>query len=93
MIRIVVDLNRCQAYGQCCFSAPSVFKLHGESLVYDPSPADGAREEVERAMHACPVQAIRVEFNAVAEEPGAQEPVTDEQKADERRAQGSRERG
>ena len=68
MIRIVVDLNRCQAYGQCCFAAPSVFKLQGESLVYDPSPLDDVRKDVERAIHACPVQAIRAQFDDEAEE-------------------------
>lgn len=29
-IQVVVDLNRCQGYAQCCFLAPSVFKLHGQ---------------------------------------------------------------
>ena len=73
VIRIVVDLNRCQAYGQCCFAAPSVFSLQGESLVYDTSPSDDVRKDVERAMHACPVQAISVEFDAEVEEWKAEE--------------------
>ena len=68
MIRIVVDLNRCQAYGQCCFAAPSVFTLRGENLVYDPSPPDDVRKDLERAVHACPVQAISAQFDAEAEE-------------------------
>ncbi len=68
MIRIVVDLNRCQAYGQCCFAAPSVFKLKGESLVYDPGPSDDLRKDVERAMLSCPVHAITAQFDAEAEE-------------------------
>ncbi len=73
MIRIVVDLNRCQAYGQCCFAAPSVFELHGESLAYDPSPPNDARRDVERAMHACPVQAISAQFDAEAEDERSEE--------------------
>ena len=28
-MRIVVDLNRCQSYGQCVFAAPTVFRLYG----------------------------------------------------------------
>jgi ferredoxin len=64
LIRIVVDLNRCQAYGQCGFAAPAVFELHGESLVYDPMPPEALRGDVERAMLACPVQAIRVQYDA-----------------------------
>ena len=61
-IHLVVDLNRCQAYAQCCFLAPSVFKLHGEeALWYDPAPDAAQREHVLRAAAACPVQAIVVE--------------------------------
>jgi ferredoxin len=60
-IHLVVDLNRCQAYAQCCFFAPSVFKLHGqEALWYDPQPPAALWEHVLRAATACPVQAITV---------------------------------
>jgi ferredoxin len=58
-MRIVVDLNQCQSYGQCIFAAPAVFRWHGEeSLEYDYAPDDGLLREVERAAAACPVQAI-----------------------------------
>jgi ferredoxin len=61
-IYLVVDLNRCQAYAQCCFLAPDVFRLHGqEALWYDPSPDPGQQEQVLRAAVACPVQAITVQ--------------------------------
>ena len=61
-IHVVVNLNRCQAYAQCCFLAPSVFKLHGEeALWYNPAPNAAQREHVLRAAAACPVQAIVVE--------------------------------
>ena len=61
-VRIVVDLNRCQGYGQCVFLAPGVFELHGEeALMYDPGPEESQRLPVVRAAAACPVQAIRVE--------------------------------
>jgi ferredoxin len=60
-MRIVVDLNRCQAYGQCVFLAPGVFELHGEkALMYDPGPGEVQRLPVLRAAAACPVQAIQV---------------------------------
>ncbi|WUX64748.1 ferredoxin [Streptomyces sp. NBC_01431] len=56
---MVVDLNRCQSYGQCVYAAPAVFRFHGEeALEYDYAPAAGTRREVERAAAACPVQAI-----------------------------------
>jgi ferredoxin len=70
-IRLVVDLNRCEAYAQCCFLAPSVFELHGEeALWYDPEPGSAERDRVLRAAASCPVQAIRVEenFDALAAE-------------------------
>lgn len=66
-IRLVVDLNRCQSYAQCCFLAPSVFKLQGEeALWYDPAPNAAQREHVLRAAAACPVQAIVVEWSEAA---------------------------
>ncbi|ATZ24180.1 ferredoxin [Streptomyces lavendulae] len=68
-MRLVVDLNRCQGYAQCAFLAPEVFAMHGEeSLLYDPNPGtDGEadaelRENVTRAVAACPVRAILLEL-------------------------------
>jgi NADPH-dependent 2,4-dienoyl-CoA reductase/sulfur reductase-like enzyme/ferredoxin len=61
VMRVVVDLTRCQGYAQCAFLAPDDFRMHGdEALMYDPEPDEGRREEVRRAAAACPVQAIRV---------------------------------
>ncbi|MEH3116047.1 MAG: ferredoxin [Methylorubrum populi] len=58
-MKVVVDLNRCQAYAQCIYAAPGHFALHGrEALVYDPSPDEAARGAIERAVQACPVRAI-----------------------------------
>ena len=61
-MQVLVDLNRCQGYGQCVFMAPQVFELHGEeALMYDTGLDDSQRVAVLRAAAACPVQAIRVE--------------------------------
>jgi len=61
-MRLVVDLTRCQGYGQCAFLAPEVFRMRGhEALMDDPEPDEGQREGVLRAAAACPVQAIRVD--------------------------------
>jgi ferredoxin len=66
-LRVVVDLNRCQGYAQCCFLAPDAFWLHGEeALWYDPAPDEGQREHVRRAAAACPVQAILLEWPGTA---------------------------
>ena len=74
-IHVVVDLNRCQAYGQCCIFAPDIFKLHGEeALWYDPAPDETQREHVLRAATACPVQAIFVEWRD-GSEPQIRKPV------------------
>ena len=62
LVRISVDLNRCQAYAQCCFLAPNVFALHGkEVLMHVPAPGGAQRLHVERAVAACPVRAIQLE--------------------------------
>jgi ferredoxin len=61
-MRIVVDLNRCQGYAQCVFLAHEIFRLNGgEALTYEPNPDDGQRLQVQRAVAACPVQAIVVD--------------------------------
>jgi ferredoxin len=73
-MRIVVDLNRCQSYGQCVFAAPTVFGWHGEeSLEYDYAPDEALGRQVQQAAAACPVQAIGV--GQAGEERGAQQEV------------------
>ena len=75
-IRIVVDLNRCQGYAQCCFLAPGTFKLHGEeALWYDPAPDEAQPEPILRAAAACPVQAILVEWPETADRQKTEGPV------------------
>ncbi|HEY4387394.1 MAG TPA: ferredoxin [Ktedonobacteraceae bacterium] len=62
-MRIVVDLTRCQSYGQCVFAAPTVFRFHSEeALEYDYNPDDTMREQVRKAAAACPVQAITLDY-------------------------------
>jgi ferredoxin len=74
-IHVMVDLNRCQAYAQCCFMAPDVFTLHGEeALWYDPSPDPAQRAHVLRAAAVCPVQAITVEVAEASSRKKAREP-------------------
>ncbi|MGW0811802.1 ferredoxin [Streptomyces viridiviolaceus] len=62
MVRIAVDLNRCQGYAQCAFLAPEVFALHGEeALLYAPEADEAQREKLAQATAACPVRAILVD--------------------------------
>lgn len=62
MVRIAVDLNRCQGYAQCAFLAPEIFAMHGEeALLYDPDADEAQRAKLAQAVAACPVQAILVD--------------------------------
>jgi ferredoxin len=73
-MKIVVDLIRCESYGQSVFAAPEVFHFHDkESLEYDYSPDDALRTKVERAAAACPVQAISIGWAAADEQPKKKE--------------------
>jgi ferredoxin len=71
-MRVKVDLNRCEAYAQCCLLASNVFKLHGkEVLLHVPEPDETHRLKVLRAASACPVRAIMVDpADAGLEVPG-----------------------
>src|SRR5215469_1681886 len=61
-MKLVVDLTRCQGFGQCAFLAPDVFRMRGREALWDnPEPDDAQQERVLRAAAACPVQAIRVD--------------------------------
>ncbi|MHB1235153.1 MAG: ferredoxin [Microbacteriaceae bacterium] len=61
MIRIVVDMDKCQHYGQCVFEAPKVFQLSGDDkLEYRAEADDAERGNVEAAVDVCPMQAIRI---------------------------------
>lgn len=62
-MRIEIEARLCKAYANCTFEAPEIFEVDevtGKALVLlDPVP-DGRREEIERAIEACPTQAIKV---------------------------------
>ena len=59
MIKINVDMTKCQHYGQCVFEAPNVFKLNeDDKLEYSATAEDSERDNVEAAIDICPMQAI-----------------------------------
>ena len=61
-VKIYVDMDKCQHYGQCCFEADDVFQLdEGGKLVYKTEADDSRRSDVESAADVCPMQAITVE--------------------------------
>ncbi|MFJ9854505.1 ferredoxin [Streptomyces sp. NPDC101150] len=60
-MKVVVDLSRCMGHAQGAFLAPEAFRMHGEEArVYAPNPDDAQRDQVLRAVAACPVQAVLV---------------------------------
>jgi ferredoxin len=62
MMRVVVDLNKCQDHGQCVYAAPEVFQLDDAGkLAYVSEPDDALRDAVEEAADVCPLQAIRID--------------------------------
>jgi ferredoxin len=59
MIKVNVDMAKCQHYGMCVFEAPNVFKLNDEDkLEYLATAEDSERGNVEAAIDVCPMQAI-----------------------------------
>ena len=61
MIKVEVDMAKCQHYGQCVFEAPTVFKLNeDDKLEYVGEVDDSDRDNVEAAVDICPMQAIRI---------------------------------
>ncbi|AOY56495.1 MAG: hypothetical protein RI933_785 [Actinomycetota bacterium] len=59
MIKINVDMTKCQHYGQCVFEAPEVFRLNeDDKLEYTATADDSERANIEAAIDVCPMQAI-----------------------------------
>ena len=62
MVKITVDRDVCQNYGQCCFEADKAFALdEGGTMHYQAEVDESLRADVERAADVCPTQAITVE--------------------------------
>jgi len=62
MIKVTIDMDKCQHYGQCCFEAPDVFVLdENGKITYTAEVADDRRDDVESAADVCPMQAIEIE--------------------------------
>jgi ferredoxin len=62
MVKISVDRDVCQNYGQCCFEETAVFSLDDSGTMrYQAEADESVRDDVERAADMCPTQAITVE--------------------------------
>jgi ferredoxin len=63
-MKVIVDLDVCQAHGDCVVAAPEIFDLGEEDdvvTVINPEPGEELRAAAERAEQDCPVTAIRIE--------------------------------
>jgi len=61
VIKVSIDMDKCQHYGQCCFEAPDVFALDDDGkITYVSEVADERRDDVESAADVCPMQAIEI---------------------------------
>ena len=61
-MKILVDMDKCQHYGQCVFEADDIFSLGEDGkLSYTSEVDESRRTAVESAVDVCPMQAISIE--------------------------------
>lgn len=61
-MKVLVDLTRCQAHGECTRIAPDLFELDADlELAWNEDPGEGRRKDVEYAVTACPTEAISID--------------------------------
>jgi ferredoxin len=61
MIKVIVDMDKCQHYGQCVYEAPNIFKLNEEDkLEYLATADDSELGNIQAAVDICPMQAIQL---------------------------------
>jgi ferredoxin len=62
-MRIELDPELCQAYGNCLLAAPEIFELTQNdpvARILREQPDESMRAQVEEAVASCPVQALTV---------------------------------
>ena len=61
-MKIHVEMDKCQHYGQCVFEADDIFSLGDDGkLTYLHDVDESRRVAVESAVDVCPMQAISIE--------------------------------
>ena len=61
-MRVTVDRGRCVAHGQCEYNDPEHFTVNDDGVLeLDENPPDSARDDVLRAVSACPARALSAE--------------------------------
>ena len=62
-MKITVDLDKCEAHGDCVVAAPELFDLGEDDdvvRVLDDEPGEQLRDKAEMAVRLCPVSAIAI---------------------------------
>lgn len=65
-MRVVADLDLCQAHQVCQGEAPDVFGFDADAdrvVVLQAQPAESLRDDVARAVRYCPAMALTLEEN------------------------------
>lgn len=60
-MRVTVDKDLCQAYGNCVLAAPDVFRLDASTpvaAILQPEPPETSASAVEEAVGNCPAEAL-----------------------------------
>jgi ferredoxin len=59
---VEVDLDLCQGHAMCELEAPDYFKVpkRGKCEILNAKPPDEDRDQIERAVWACPTQALSI---------------------------------
>jgi ferredoxin len=63
-MKVIVDYDSCDAYGECVKACPEVFELTDDDdqvRLLQEEPDESLREKVNRAVAACPKAALRIE--------------------------------
>jgi ferredoxin len=63
-MKVVVDLDVCEAHGDCVIAAPEIFDLGDDDdvvTVLQPEPPDDLGDKAKLAEANCPVNAITIE--------------------------------
>ncbi len=61
MIKIDIDMDKCQHYGQCVFEAEDIFQLDDDgNIQYTKEVPNDRQDDVENAVDVCPMQAISI---------------------------------
>ena len=58
--RVGLDADLCQGHAMCALEAPDFFRVPKRGIVeiVDTEPPDNVRDEIQRAVEACPTRAL-----------------------------------